>query len=67
MQFDLSGESVIELRTSQRPLKTSGGQLTRIADGLYDLTVHPVDRAEKGTHLADGYHRTEVIIDFASH
>jgi glycogen debranching enzyme len=67
VQFDVSGEGIVELQTSERPLKTSGAQLTRIADDLYDLTVPFIDGAEKVTHLPDGYRHTEVIIDFANH
>jgi glycogen debranching enzyme len=68
VQSDVSGEGMLELRTSEKPLKTSGARLTPVAADLYELTIpSAMEGAEKGTHLPDGYRHTEVIIDFASH
>ncbi len=68
VQSDVSGEGIIELRTSEKPLKTSGATLSHVGNDLYDLTLpSAMDGTEKGTHLPDGYHHTEVIVDFASH
>ncbi len=59
---DVSRETILRLRTSEKPLRVTGATLNRIADGLYDLTISPPSPAAP---LPGGYRHTEVAIDFA--
>jgi glycogen debranching enzyme len=49
--------STIELRTTEKPLRAHGAQLTPVSPGLYDLTVDPASTAAE-------YRHTQIIVDF---
>jgi glycogen debranching enzyme len=56
--------SIIELRTSEKPLQVRGAKLMPVSPSLYDLTVDPV--SIEGRQAASGaYHRFEIVVDLA--
>lgn len=59
---DVSRQTILALRTSEKPLRVTGATLNLVSDGLYDVTVDPPSPA---TLLPGGYRHTEVVIDFA--
>ena len=60
--------SVLELRTSDKPLHVHGAELKMVADGVYDLVIEPaLTPAANSAVVAPGreYRSIEISVDFA--
>jgi glycogen debranching enzyme len=57
--------SIIELRTTEKPLQALGAQLTPVSPGLYDLTVDPVAKEMDQAGPTAEFRHIQIVVDFA--
>jgi glycogen debranching enzyme len=60
-----ASNSIIELRTTEKPSQAHGAQLTPVSPGLYDLTVDPVAKETDPAGAAPEFRHIQIVVDFA--